>query len=87
MERKIDYTIGDEIVCVRTHSQGVVKEGQIFTCLGLKQDPCKKCGGYIVDVGVKESKFVKFKSEAEKKQVALVPRAKRSAIDHSHRFD
>ena len=54
MERKIDYTIGDEIVCVRTHSQGVVKEGQIFTCLGLKQDPCKKCGGYIVDVGVKE---------------------------------
>ena len=53
MEHQIDYTVGDEIVCVRTHSQGVVKEGQIFTCLGLQKSPCQECATYLVDVGVK----------------------------------
>ena len=55
MKRKIDYTIGDEIVCVRTHSQGIVKEGQIFTCLGLKKSPCQKCASYLVNIGIKSS--------------------------------
>lgn len=49
----IDYTIGDDIVCIKSHSQGVVKEGQIYKCLGLRITPCG-CS-YLVNVGIEDS--------------------------------
>lgn len=46
----IDYTIGDDIVCVKSHSQGTTKEGQVFVAKALSM--CS-CGAAIVDVGKK----------------------------------
>ena len=48
----IDYTIGDDIVAIKSHSQDAYKEGDLFTCKGLKQSPCK-CKTPIVDIGIK----------------------------------
>lgn len=47
---QIDYTIGDDIVCVKTHSQGIVKEGEVYKCLGLTIASCS-CKKYLVDIG------------------------------------
>lgn len=46
----IDYTEGDEIICVKSHSQGVVKAGQIFTALAIKKNGCG-CILYV-DIGI-----------------------------------
>ncbi len=48
----VDYTIGDDIVCIKTHSQGVVKEGEVFKCKSLKENFCN-CQGCLVDIGIK----------------------------------
>jgi hypothetical protein len=48
----IDYTIGDDVVAIKSHSQDAYKEGDLFTCKGLKQSPCK-CKTPIVDIGIK----------------------------------
>ena len=42
------WYIGQDIVCIKTHSQGVVKEGQVYTIRGIKQGCCK----VEIDVGV-----------------------------------
>jgi len=52
---ELDYTIGDEVVCIETHPYNIVKEGQLFTVKGLLNSNCK-CPGYIVDVGLKTKK-------------------------------
>lgn len=49
---KIDYTIGDEIVCIRTHPMNVVNEGNIYFCKGILPSDCK-CNLYMVDVGIR----------------------------------
>jgi len=46
--------VGDEIVCIRTHSQGFrngVVKGKIFSLLAI--DNCPSCGSSCFDVGVK----------------------------------
>jgi hypothetical protein len=48
----VDYTIGDDIVAIKSHSQNAYKEGDVFTCKGLKEAPCK-CKTFIVDIGIK----------------------------------
>ena len=48
----IDYTINDDIVAIKSHSQNAYKEGQLFTCKGLKQSSCK-CKTLLVDIGIK----------------------------------
>ena len=50
MENQINYTVGDEIVALRDHSQGIFKMGDTFICKGLYKEPCK-CNTYLVDVG------------------------------------
>jgi hypothetical protein len=47
---KVDYTIGDDIVCVKTHSRGVVKENELYVARALKTQSC--CSRVVVDVGV-----------------------------------
>lgn len=42
------WYIGQEIVCVKSHSKGVVKIGQIFIIRGLMQGCC----GVKIDVGI-----------------------------------
>ena len=45
------FEIGQKVVCVKTHSQGVVKEGQVFTVIGIRT--CANCGIVDIDVGIK----------------------------------
>ena len=51
---KIDYTTGDEIVCIKSHSEGVVKENELYICKAILHEKCR-CSGYIVDIGIRES--------------------------------
>lgn len=50
---QIDYTIGDDIVCIKTHSQGVVIEGNVYKCKALKGGKCNCKDKYLVDIGGK----------------------------------
>lgn len=47
----MNWYIGQEIVCIQTHSQGVVKRGQTFVIRGLRPSTCK-CKEVEIDVGV-----------------------------------
>lgn len=44
------FEIGQKVVCVKTHSEGVVKEGEIYTVEDFKVNCCKKL---VLDVGLK----------------------------------
>lgn len=43
------WTIGQDIVCIRDHSEGLVKEGNIYQVNGLMQSCCK----IWINVGIK----------------------------------
>jgi hypothetical protein len=45
----IDYRAGDEIICIKDHSQGVVKKGEVYTAHELKRNGCGCV--LLVDVG------------------------------------
>lgn len=47
----MNWYIGQEIVCIKTHPEGVVKRGQTFTIRGLRSSTCN-CKGVEIDVGV-----------------------------------
>ena len=47
----MNWHIGQEIVCIKTHSKGVVKRGKIYTIKGLKESACK-CQEIEIDVGI-----------------------------------
>lgn len=49
MENK--WYIGQEILCIKTHSEGLVKKGEIYTIKGLQKSNCK-CHEIEIDVGV-----------------------------------
>jgi hypothetical protein len=46
----IDYRAGDDVVCIRDHSQGIVKKGDVFTAVQLARVGCG-CVLYV-DIGV-----------------------------------
>lgn len=45
----MNWYINQDIVCIKTHSKGYVKEGRVYTIKGLKR--CK-CGVVNIDIGV-----------------------------------
>jgi hypothetical protein len=45
------FELGQKIVCVKNHSQGAVKEGEIYTVKDLML--CAKCKSLAIDVGIK----------------------------------
>jgi hypothetical protein len=47
----MNWYIGQEIVCIKTHSQGLVKRGGIYTIMGLQPSKCK-CEGVDINVGI-----------------------------------
>lgn len=47
--QKIDFTIGDEVVCIKNHSTGLVKKGQTFKVFSMKL--CK-CGKILINIGI-----------------------------------
>lgn len=48
----MNWHIGQEIVCIKTHTTGVIKRGQIFTINGLRNGICN-CSPIQIDVGIK----------------------------------
>ena len=50
----IDYRPGDDIICIRDHSQGVVKKGQVFTAINLARIGCGCV--LLVDIGLKSDR-------------------------------
>jgi len=46
-----NWYIGQDIVCIKTHSVGLVKEGNTFTIKGLREGFCK-CYKTLINVGV-----------------------------------
>lgn len=46
-----NFRINEEVVCVKTHPDGVVKEGLTYTIRAIKKEECS-CGYIVVDVGV-----------------------------------
>lgn len=47
----MNWHIGQEIVCVKSHSQGVVKKDRIYTIKGIMQSCCH----ISLDVGMKQT--------------------------------
>ena len=45
------FELGQKIVCVKSHSEGVVKEGEIYIVKDLRL--CSKCKDLDIDVGIK----------------------------------
>jgi hypothetical protein len=48
---QMNWHIGQEIVCIKTQSQGLVKRGRIYTIMGLQKPLCK-CKGVDINVGI-----------------------------------
>lgn len=46
-----NFKIGQEVVCVKPHSQGVLKLGKVYPILGIRKEKCK-CAGVVVDIGM-----------------------------------
>lgn len=45
----MNFKIGQEVVCLKSHPEGAVKEGEIYTIKDMKIDCCKY---FVLDVGV-----------------------------------
>ena len=45
-----NWYIGQDIVCIKTHSKGVVKEGNVYTIKSLQSSTCN-CQKVYIDVG------------------------------------
>jgi hypothetical protein len=45
------FEVGKKVICIKNHSQGIVKKGSIYTLEGIKSKKCK-CSGYILDIGL-----------------------------------
>lgn len=46
----IDYRAGDDIICIRDHSQGIVKKGEVYTAHKLERNSCGCL--FYVDIGL-----------------------------------
>lgn len=49
------WYIGQEIVCIKTHTQGVFKKGETYTIKGI----IERCGcGVLLDIGFKATNYI-----------------------------
>ena len=49
----MNWYIGQEIVCVKTHSNKAVVRGRTYTIKSLERSPCK-CPDVLIDVGLSD---------------------------------
>lgn len=49
-----NWHIGQDIVCINTHSGGIVKEGELFTIKGLRESFCS-CDNVEINIGFSSS--------------------------------
>lgn len=47
-----DFGVGDDIVCIKDHSQGVIKKYNVFTAKRIMESTCH-CKYYVVDIGIR----------------------------------
>lgn len=52
----MNWHIGQEIVCIKSHSQGKVKKGNIYTVKGIT----RPCCSILLDVGVRSRSNTTF---------------------------
>lgn len=52
----MNFKIGQEVVCIKSHSQGAVKEGEIYTIEDLNL--CPKCKELDLHVGIYNTSFL-----------------------------
>jgi hypothetical protein len=45
------FEVGKKVICIKNHSQGVVKKGDVRELLGIRKALCK-CGGLDLDIGI-----------------------------------
>ena len=50
----MNFRIGQEVVCIKDHSQGIIKKGQTFIIKDIWLREC--CGYLVVDIGIKSNK-------------------------------
>lgn len=53
----MNWHIGQRIVAVKDHSQGVFKKGDEFTIKGLKKSNCK-CNAVFIDIGMRNPGYI-----------------------------
>ena len=46
-----NWYIGQDVVCIKTHSEGVVKEGETYTIKSLKEGFCN-CISVLIHIGI-----------------------------------
>lgn len=46
----MNWYIGQEIVCVKQPSRNYIKKGSVYTICSLRENPCKLCGGIIMEL-------------------------------------
>jgi len=49
----MNWYIGQEVVCIKSHCDGFVKEGKTYRISGISHGQCVHERGIIIDVGVK----------------------------------
>ena len=54
----MNWYIGQEIVCVKTHPKRAVVSGRIYTIKGLRINPCSCCN-VLIDIGIRGDKPMK----------------------------
>lgn len=47
----MSWYIGQEIICIKSHSCGIIKRGQTFIIKGLSSSRCK-CSYILIDIGI-----------------------------------
>lgn len=50
------FYIGQDVVCVKTHSRSIVKEGEVYTIKSLRS--CCSCVPVMIDVGKTKQEYV-----------------------------
>lgn len=48
----MNLKLSKEVICIKSHSLGIVTKGNIYPLIALKASPCV-CTAFLVDVGVK----------------------------------
>lgn len=46
------FEVGKKVVCIKAHQTGVIKEGDIFPIIGIRESICK-CSHPELNIGVK----------------------------------
>ena len=49
----MEFHIGMDVVCIETHPNGIVKDGEVYTIKGLRIHPYPKCNEQEIDIGRK----------------------------------